>query len=147
VKQSLLGALITLVLLLPHPMASLADEDIELVEYMTRLQYFSHKVGLSIQAKNEPLTHFYLHELEEVIEKLKEVKEYDGHPIGALVQKILEPAFENLEKSVEAKQFTRTDADYDAMLAACNTCHKSTEHGYIRIEKRLDNPFMQSFDP
>jgi hypothetical protein len=70
-------------------MASLADEALELVEYMVKLQYFSHKTGLSIQAKNEPLTRFYLHELEEVIEKLKKVKEYEGHPISALAQQIL----------------------------------------------------------
>ena len=72
VRQPSLGIWFALGLLLSHPMASLADEAIELVEYMTRLQYFSHKVGLSIQAKNEPLARFYLHELEEIIEKLKE---------------------------------------------------------------------------
>ena len=146
-RQPWLGAWVALVLLLTHPMASLADEAIELVDYMMRLQYFSHKTGLSIQANNEPLTRFYLHELEEVIEKLKEVKVYDGYPIGTLAQQILEPAFEKLEKSVEAKQLTRAQADYETMLHACNTCHKVTAHGYIKIEKRLDNPFMQSFDP
>jgi hypothetical protein len=147
VRLPLLGALGALVLFLPHPMASLADEALELVEYMVKLQYFSHKTGLSIQAKNEPLTRFYLHELEEVIEKLKKVKEYEGHPISALAQQILEPAFEKLEKSVEAKQLTRAQADYEAMLHACNNCHQSTAHGFIKIEQRFDNPFMQSFAP
>ena len=147
VRQLLLGVWVALGLLLSYPMSSLADEAIELVEYMTRLQYFSHKAGLSIQAKNEPLVHFYLHELEEVIEKLKEVKEYDGYPISALVQQMLEPAFGKLERSVEAKQLTRAHADYDAMLNACNNCHKSTAHCYIKIEKRLDNPYIQSFEP
>jgi hypothetical protein len=147
VRQLLLGVWIALVLLLLHPMEGLADEAIELVEYMARLQYFSHKTGLSIQAKNEPLTHFYLHEIEEVIEKLKGVKMYDGYPISTLVQQMLEPTFERLEKSVEAKQLARAHADYDAMLNACNNCHKSTAHGYIKIEKRLDNSFMQSFEP
>ena len=146
-RQPWLGGWVALVLLLTHPMASLADEAIELVDYMMRLQYFSHKTGLSIQANNEPLTRFYLHELEEVIEKLKEVKVYDGYPIGTLAQQILEPAFEKLEKSVEAKPLTRAQADYEAMLHACNNCHKSTAHGFIKIEKRFDNPFMQSFAP
>jgi len=147
VRLPLLGALGALVLFLPHPMVSLADETIELVDYMVKLQYFSHKTGLSIQAKNEPLTRFYLHELEEIIGNLKKVKEYDGHPISALAQEILEPAFEKLEKSVEAKQLTRAQADYEAMLHACNNCHKSTAHGFIKIEQRFDNPFMQSFAP
>ena len=147
VRQPLLGVWVALGLLLSNPMVSLADESIGLVEYMTRLQYFSHKVGLSIQAKNEPLARFYLHELEEVIEKLKEVKEYDGYPISALVQQMLEPAFGKLERSVEAKQLARAHADYDAMLNACNNCHKSTAHGYIKIQRRLDNPYIQSFEP
>ena len=70
---------------------------------------------------------------------------YDGYRIGSLAQQILEPAFAKLEKSVEAKQLGQ--ADYDAMLNACNTCHKATDHGFIKIEKRLDNPYMQSFAP
>jgi hypothetical protein len=60
---------------------------------------------------------------------------------------MLEPAFGKLEKSVEAKQLTQAHADYDAMLNACNNCHTSTAHGYIKIEKRFHNPFMQSFGP
>lgn len=147
VRHPVVSVWVALVLFLSHPMVSLADEAIKLVEYMMRLQYFSHKAGLSIQAKNEPLTRFYLHELEEIIEKLKEVKDYDGYPISALAQQILEPAFEKLEKSVEAKQLTRAQADYEEMLHACNTCHKATAHGYIKIEKRFDNPFTQSFTP
>jgi hypothetical protein len=147
VRRLLLGVWVAFGLLLSHPMTSLADEAIELVEYMMRLQYFSHKAGLSIQAENEPLARFYLHELEEVIGKLKEVKTYDGYPISVLVQQMLEPAFRKLERSVEAKQLTHAHADYDAMLNACNNCHKSTAHGYIKLQKRLDNPFIQSFEP
>lgn len=146
-RRPLCGALIALILLLSASGTSVADEDVELVEYMRRLQYFSHKAGLSIQAKNAPLTRFYLHELEETIDKLRAVKEYDGYPIRTLVQQILVPAFTKLEHSVENKQFTQMPTDYDAMLQACNRCHRTTAHGYIKIEKRLDNPFMQSFAP
>ena len=146
-RQALYGALFALILCLSAPGTSVADEDVELVEYMRRLQYFSHKAGLSIQAKNAPLIRFYLHELEEMIDKLRAVKEYDGYPIGTLAQQILVPTFTELEHSVEQQQFTQAQADYDAMLQACNRCHRTTAHGYIKIEKRLDNPFMQSFTP
>ena len=146
VKPLCLGML-ALCLILLRPIQGLPDETVELVEYMRRLQYFAHKTGLSIEAKNEPLAHFYLHELEEVIDKLQGIESYDGHPIAALAQVILKPAFENVEKGVEAKQFDRAQTAYDAMLAACNQCHQATAHGFIKIEKRLDNPFMQSFAP
>lgn len=146
VKPSCVGIFILFILCL-QPVQGLSEQTVELVDYMRRLQYFTHKAGLAIQAKNEPLAHFYLHELEEVIDKLSGVKVYDDHPIGALAQQILEPAFEHLEKQVEAKQFAQALSAYDAMLMACNHCHRSTAHGFIKIEKRLDNPFMQSFAP
>ncbi len=123
------------------------DEEVELVEYMSKLQYFSHKAGLSIRAENAALAHFYLHEMEEVIELVREVKEYDGHPVGQLASTMLEPALETLEKSVDAKQFKRAQTDYGEMLKACNKCHNATEHGFIKIEDRSDNPFIQSFAP
>ncbi len=146
-RRRLCGALLALILFLSLLGASVAEEGVELVEYMRRLQYFSHKAGLSIHAKNAPLTRFYLHELEEMIDKLRAVKEYDGYSIGTLAQQILVPAFTKLEHSVETKLFTQAQADYDTMLQACNRCHQTTAHGYIKIEKRLDNPFMQSFAP
>ena len=106
-------------------MGSASDEKVELVEYMSKLQYFSHKAGLSIQAENAALANFYLHEVEEVIELVREVKEYDGHPIGQLASTMLEPAFETLEQSVDAKQFKQAQTDYGEMLKACNQCHIS----------------------
>ncbi len=134
--------------LLGMPIMGFADDEkVELVEYMSKLQYFSHKAGLSIQAENAALAHFYLHEVEEVIELVREVKEYDGHPIGQLASTILEPAFETLEMSVDANQFKQAQTDYGEMLKACNQCHTATEHGFIKIMERSDNPFMQSFAP
>ena len=128
-------------------MGSASDEEVELVDYMSKLQYFAHKAGLSIQAENAKLAHFYLHEMEEVIELVQEVKEYDGHPIGQLANTMLEPAFETLEKSVDAKQFKQARTDHGKVLEACNKCHTATDHGYIKIEALSDNPFMQSFAP
>jgi hypothetical protein len=47
--------------------------------------------------------------------------------MGELAQQILKSALEKLEKSVEAKKFDQANMDYDAMLNACNDCHKSTD--------------------
>jgi hypothetical protein len=145
VKQLLGGVVVVLCLL--SQVQVLAAETVELVEYMRRLQYFTHKAGLALQAKNKPLTDFYLHELEEILDKLQDVKAYDGYPISKLAKQLLEPALGRLEKRVESRQLSQAQADYDALLRACNTCHQATKHGYIKIEKRLDNPFLQSFSP
>ena len=140
--------LFSLVALLGLPtMSSADDEEVELVEYMSKLQYFSHKAGLSIRAENGALADFYLHEMEEVIELVRDVEEYDGHAIGQLSETMLEPPFETLEKSVKAEDFEQAQTDYGELLKACNSCHTRTEHGFIKIQESRDNPFMQSFAP
>jgi hypothetical protein len=139
--------MITLILLLSLSTGGRADEEGELVASMGRLQYFAHKTGLSIHTKNAPLARFYVHEIAEILAKLRAVKEFDGYAIGILAQRIIVPAFTKLEQSVESAQWTQAQTDYDAMLRACNQCHQTTARGYIKVEKRLDNPFMQSFAP
>ncbi len=44
-----------------------------LAKMMGQTQYFTHKASLAIANKNQPLTDFYLHELEEMIEELSGV--------------------------------------------------------------------------
>ncbi len=126
--------------------SSQAGEDVELVRYMSSMQYMTQKTGLAIQGRNQPLASFYVHEIEEVIERLEEIESYDGHAIGSLVKSVLVPPFEALEETVKAGDWDGANAKFDQLLAACNTCHDSTDHGYIRIQRSAENPFMQSFE-
>lgn len=43
-----------------------SHEEVELAEPMSRLQYYSQKLGFAIEAENQPLAQFYLHEMEEL---------------------------------------------------------------------------------
>ena len=123
-------------------------EEVELVGYMSTLQYFTHKLGLSITAENKDLAGFYLHELEELVEVIEdEVPSYDGYPIADLIRTLLAPAVENVEKAVQKGGWESADGAFDDLLTACNRCHTETKHGFIRIERRSDNPFIQSFKP
>lgn len=131
----------------PFVFAGEDGSEASLVSQMGRLQYFTHKLGLSVTAKNQALQDFYIHEVEEVVEALTEVEDFDGIPIGKLVTTILVPAIDKLEHAVEAKDFSAADTAFDEMLNACNTCHKNANHAYIQIERRTDNPYMQSFEP
>lgn len=123
------------------------DEADELVGYMTSFQYFSHKLALSIDHKNPKLADFYLHELEENLEAVKQIESYDGHPIANLSKEILAPAIEDVETPVKAGDWPAASAAFDRMITACNTCHATTDHAYIKIARSADNPFMQSFSP
>ncbi|QQO57123.1 MAG: hypothetical protein N838_31010 [Thiohalocapsa sp. PB-PSB1] len=124
-----------------------AGDDMELIQHMGTMQYMAHKAGLAIDSRNQPLASFYMHEIEEVIEKLKTVESYDGYPIASLVQSKLMPSFEKLEQAVTAVDWEDADSQFEKLLASCNTCHQATEHSFIRVRRTTANPFMQSFDP
>lgn len=127
------------------PIVASGEHDSELVGWMSRLQYFSHKLGLAVSAENRALQGYYIHEVEEVIEEIEDIDEIDGIEIGQLVKVKLVPAFEALEGAVEIGDQTQVNIAYDAMLAACNTCHKAANRPYLHIERLTDNPYMQGF--
>lgn len=123
-----------------------AGDDIELVKYMGKMQYMAHKTALAIDARNQPLAGFYVHEIEELIEYLEAVESFDGHPIGSLVKTLLVPPFEALEDGIKAGDWEGASRQFDELVTSCNSCHETTQHGYIRIQRSTANPFMQSFE-
>ena len=136
--------------LLTGPLPVLAGEDehdLGLVTWMGRLQYYTHKLGLSVDAGNKPLIAYYIHEVEEVIEAIEDIDDADGVPIGKLVKEILMPSFESLETSFESGDEARVDADYNGLIGACNQCHEKANRPYLIVERRHDNPYMQRFKP
>lgn len=125
--------------------ASEGEGDVELVDNMSQLQYFSHKAALSIDAENRQLADFYVHELEEMLEQTESIESYDGHPIGELAGAMLRPAVEDLEEALDEGEWPAVNSAYDSMIDSCNACHQATEHGYIKIERSSQNPYMQDF--
>lgn len=123
-----------------------ASGKLELVEHMKQLQYFAHKLQLSVEADNKKLAAFYAHELEEVIEKVESVPSYDGHPVGEMTKTILLPAFKELEQNIKAQQGGAALESFGKLVNSCNKCHSLTQHEYIVIKKNSNNPYMQSFN-
>lgn len=145
-KSLFLSALIAATALYAPP-GSAGGEGVDFVSHMTQMQYFAHKLGLAVSAQNVKLQGYYVHEVEEMIEKVTEVEEYKGIPVGQLIRDTLIPSFELLEESVEKGDHAATDAAYEKLLEACNACHKAAEHGFIHIQRRTENPYMQDFAP
>ena len=145
--MSLIGKTFLGIVLLIQPVCFVqADEEEELVQYMSSLQYFAHKTSLALESHNKPLAAFYTHELEEVIEELEKVDSYDGYPVGDLVESKLEPSFEDFEAALKSENWNKASLKFDSLIQACNACHKATDHGFIRVERPSVNPFMQSFE-
>ena len=120
-----------------------ADGDAELASWMSQMQVYLHKLDLSVQAKNEKLISFYLHELEELSEEIAdEVDTYDGFRVGELTETMLIPKIEAMQRAAEEGDVA---ASFMRLIDTCNACHKATDHGYIRITEAGGNPFNQDF--
>lgn len=124
-----------------------AGDEVELVRLMGNMQYMAHKTALAIDARNQPLATLYLHEVEEIVEQLEQVESFDGHAIGSLVRTLLVPSLEALEDGMKSGDWDQASKRFDQLLTSCNTCHETTDHGYVRIQRSTANPFMQSFQP
>jgi hypothetical protein len=116
---------------------------------MKDMQYWTHKLGLSVDAENTALVGFYVHELEEAVADLiASIESYDGHAISQLTRTMLLPEVEQLERIVDGGDWAAARNAFSAVIQTCNVCHEATEHGYIVItEGYANNPFNQSFLP
>jgi hypothetical protein len=118
----------------------------DLASYMTHLQRHSHKLGLSIQAKNKPLAEFYLTELGEMFEIIqRKFPQYEGVQVAALSKAMIDPAKPALSKALAASDWPGATTAYDKYLAACNGCHQAAQHPFVKIVAPTGNPFNQSF--
>ncbi|WP_058555133.1 hypothetical protein [Thiohalocapsa sp. ML1] len=114
---------------------------------MHNMQYYTHKLGLAIDAHNAALEAFYIHEVEAVIEAVGEIEDYEGIPIADNLKKTLLPNFQTLEAAIDKGEREAVDAAYKELLVGCNACHAASEHGYIHIRRSYDNPYPQDFSP
>jgi|TARA_B110000977_G_scaffold201552_1_gene296826 hypothetical protein len=123
----------------------------ELATYMAELQVLTHKLGLSIEAKNRPLIRFYLHESLVLIEDIQEsLPEYEGIPVALYMDRMALPAYQTLRERYDTSQdrpkyFDHISTAYDGLITTCNTCHASSSHDYIRIKRNSFNPYLQDF--
>jgi len=116
---------------------------------MKDMQYWSHKLALSVGAENAELADFYHHELEEAVEDLIDsIETYDGFAIAQLTEVMLVPTLDAVEDAIDEGDWTEARSAVSAMVQSCNACHVATDHGFIRITEGFDvNPFNQSFAP
>jgi len=47
---------------------------------------------------------------------------------------------------MKAGEAEAIDTAYDEMLESCNDCHRASRREFIKIKRRVDNPYMQSFE-
>lgn len=125
-----------------------AAEEPELAQYMMRLQHWSHKAALALEARNAELADFYLHEMEETIGTLQtKAPTYEGHAVGDLTETMLVPSVEALDGALDNRAWPTVDQRVQELARACNQCHAATGYRFIRVDlQEVPNPYAQSFD-
>jgi hypothetical protein len=123
--------------------------EIELAVLMLRFQTHASKLWFSGAANNWPLAGFYVKELGETYNEIREGKvEHDGHDISAIIQEVLEPDLKRVRAAVVSGDRAGFEVAYDAMLGQCNACHARTGHPYIQLQRPAAPDYTnQRFDP
>ena len=116
---------------------------------MSRLQTHHVKLRLSARAKNWPLASFYVHEMQETTETIRQAGiTEDGHPVSELIGRFIGGHLRVLGESVAAEDAEAFETHHANLITACNGCHGATDHKFIVIQDLDRNPFPnQSFAP
>ena len=71
------------------PAAAQEEEEVEVADYMFKLQWFSNKLYFAGKGNNPELVEFYLHEMEEAMEELSESEVVkNGVPIHKFIKSL-----------------------------------------------------------
>lgn len=138
---------------LPGTRAEAAEVE-EIAHHMAYFQRYAEKLHHAGMAGNAALAGFYLEEIEEVAETVKAGNYVEGgRELTPMVDRHLLPAVAGLERAVEAHADSAAaraafDAAYARLVLACNTCHVSARHGFVRIRVPEGNSYPnQAFTP
>lgn len=114
------------------------------------LQQMRHiKLWLAGAAKNWPLADYELDELKEGFDDvIKFFPVKDDMPIGEMAGATAMPVLPEVKSAIEARDAGKFAAAFDKLTAACNTCHQSSNHPFIVIQRPTSSPYSnQSFAP
>lgn len=114
------------------------------------LQQMRHvKLWFAGEAGNWKLAQYELDELKEGFDDV--VRLHPTHkdspvPVSEVVPRIMTLPLSDLGKTVEARDRSRFGKAYDALTAACNSCHEATNFGFNVVRRPAVNPYPnQSF--
>jgi len=120
-------------------------------EIMALNQTRHAKLWLAGDASNWPLAAYELSELREGFDDAVHyhpVQEGSPLPISGLVPKIMTEPLENVGAAIAAKDHASFVKAFDALTAACNSCHQAANFGFNVVQRPASNPFPnQVFAP
>ena len=113
----------------------------ELGAQMLELQIRHARLWPAGQARNWVLTQFQLAELREsfagIVETNGEHAALQPQKLSEVLPAMVDPALEQMQAAVDARDGAKFDAAYDALSASCNACHAAAGHGFLVIQRPL----------
>lgn len=134
-----------------------AEEADELAHLMGYIQRYAEKLYFAGSSGNAPLAAFYVEELAETFGEVEQGAYVEAErELGEIVRTTFRPALDGVEAAIadqamgpdpDAARAT-FDARYADLVRACNACHETTNHAFIRIVVPEQNRFSnQAFIP
>jgi|AntRauTorckE6833_2_1112554.scaffolds.fasta_scaffold52783_2 hypothetical protein len=123
-----------------------SEDTIPLIYHMSFIQRYATKLYFSGTEENWGLADIYAHELEEIVETIRDGNHVDdGINISELLAAMLPPQIEQLEEAIDAQDRVMFQNRYQTMIQTCNQCHQASDYGLVKVTMPENNPFAQDF--
>ena len=118
-------------------------------EIMTLQQMRHAKLWFAGAARNWELADYELDELREGFDDVARLRPmHEGVPVGEMAGKLTAGPLQALDEAVKKKDAAAFARSFDQLTAACNSCHRAAQHGFIRIQRPAAPPVSnQVFSP
>lgn len=104
---------------------------------MAQVQIQHAKLYYAGRAQNWQLAAYTLHEINEALQAVQTFNDQFEDfptPLSELVPSLVGPPLGELHGAIRAKDSVRFDAAFDSLTGACNACHVTLDHGFIRVQ-------------
>lgn len=123
-----------------------AIEEIPLIYHMSFISRYAQKLYFAGEAENWELADIYSHEIEEISADIVSRGEmHDGINISELMESMLLPQIEQLEKAIDSGDREMFMDRYNVMIQSCNSCHEASDYGAVKVTVPDVNPYAQDF--
>jgi hypothetical protein len=117
----------------PAPAVPEEEPSQDLPALMMFMQRYAEKLHMAGQEGNWELAAFYVHELEETGEALRDGGyEARGLSLTSLADTSFLPAVREVDRAIDVDP-QAFDASFRRLAASCNTCHQASGYGFLRI--------------
>ncbi len=118
-------------------------------EFMTATQLRHAKLWIAGKQNNWDLAAYEIDEIKEGLEDAARLHPtFDGVPVAEMINTIINPRIEELEKAVRAKSSTKFMVAFDELTSGCNSCHAGANKPFIRMQRPTESPLTnQNFAP